>query len=352
MITSIPTSNYAHEARLNRTSETNLVAVNNTNAIYDKLCNLDKFFGPKDVIVVNDSAVIPGSFQAIHYPSNTPIEFRLVRFLGTSKNNFKKWEAIAYGKGNWTTPTENRTNPPIMNTGDLLITQDLLAEITTISGTSRRMLTIKFLEQDSKLLDKIYTYGKLIQYSYLFKELKLWDHQTIFSTYPVSLEPSSSVFQLNWNVIFRLQRKGVKIIPITHAISISNTGIDEIDKMLPLPERYWLSQQSADALNESLEEQKNIIAFGTSATRSLESIMQHHTRFIPGSENVDLVITKDFPLQVTNGILTGMHMIKESHINLLQAFLPLNRIKGEYYKAINKNFLWHEYGDSMLIKQF
>ena len=152
--------------------------------------------------------------------------------------------------------------------------------------------------------------------------------------------------------MLKLQRKGVKIIPITHAISISNTGIDEIDKKLPLPERYWLSQQSADLLNESLEENKNVIAFGTSVTRSLESIMLHHNRFTAGSENVDLVITKDFHLQVTSGILTGMHMINESHINLLQAFLPLTRIKGEYYTAMSKNFLWHEYGDSMLIKQF
>ena len=107
MITSIPKAQYANHSRLQRTSETKLVAVNKDFTIYDTLNNLDKFFAFNDVIVVNDSAVIPGSFQAIHYPTNTSIEFRLVRFLGTKKTDFKKWEAVIYGEGNWTIATEN-----------------------------------------------------------------------------------------------------------------------------------------------------------------------------------------------------------------------------------------------------
>ncbi len=352
LITSISKSNFAYAARLNRTEETKLVAVNGRVAVYDTLNNLHTFFGSNDVIVVNDSAVIPGSFQGLHYQSKTPIELRLVRFLGTHKNSFKKWEAIAYGKGNWTIPTENRLVPPEINIGDSIMIQDLLATVISISGESKRLLTIEFQERETELLDKIYRYGKLIQYSYLKEELKLWDHQTIFSNYPVSIEPSSSVFQLNWELIFKLQQKGVTIIPITHAISISNTGIEEIDKALPLSERYWLSHKSADLLNESIEKDKNIIAFGTSVTRSLESILSHHKRFTAGTENVSLIIDKDFDLKITKGILTGMHMINESHINLLQAFLPLETIKKEYFIAQNKKFLWHEYGDSMLIKQF
>ena len=192
----------------------------------------------------------------------------------------------------------------------------------------------------------------MIQYSYLQDELKIWDHQTLFSSYPVSIEPPSSVFQLNWDLIFKLQMKGIKIIPITHAISISNTGIKELDAKLPFPERYWLSEKSAEQLNEAIETDCEIIAFGTSVTRALESIVSKYNRFEKGSDDVDLVIDKNYELKVTDGILTGMHMINESHIDLLQAFLPLDKIKREYDQALKKNFLWHEYGDSMLIKNF
>ena len=81
-------------------------------------------------------------------------------------------------------------------------------------------------------------------------------------------------------------------------------------------------------------------------------MMSSHQTFRPGTQQVDLVIDKEYKLKTTDGILTGMHMINESHINLLQAFLPLERIAHAYSKAVSKKFLWHEHGDSMLIKNF
>lgn len=352
MLNAIPKSNYAINTRLNRTSDTKLVAINETKIVHDTLNHLDKFFDTQDVIVVNDASVIPGSFQGIHFPSNSLIEFRLVRFLGSSRTDFSTWEAIVYGEGNWTSPTENRLLPPDICIGDLLITGDLVAKVINISSFSKRLLTIEFQEPEEIILHKIFTYGKMIQYSYLQDELKIWDHQTIFSTYPISIEPNSASFQLNWDLMFKLQKKGVQIIPLTHAISISNTGIEELDKQLPFSERYWLSQRSADMLNDAIDKNKNIIAFGTSVTRSLESIMLKSKEFISGSDKVDLIISKSHRLQVTNGILTGMHMINESHINLLQAFLPLELLLKEYSYAMTQNFKWHEYGDNMLIKNF
>ena len=352
MISAITMNNFAKEPRLNHTEDTNLVVVTSENTTYSILDNLENYFTSNDVIVVNDSAVIPASFQGYHSPSNQKIELRLVRFLGSYKSDFTKWEAIVYGQGNWTTPTEKRLEPPIINTGDKLIVLDLVAEVEKISGETKRLLKINFLGSNSKIIRKIYNYGSLIQYSYLNKKLQLWDHQTIFSTYPVSVEPSSSLFQLNWQLMFRLMEKGIKIIPITHAISISSTGIFTLDQQLPLPERYWLSPESALSLNQAKEENKSIIAFGTSMTRSLEYIYNKYKYFKAGSDTVGLIISKKHSLQATNGILTGMHMINESHINLLQAFLPLNRISKIYHEAVTKGFLWHEYGDSMLIKEF
>ena len=352
MITNIPITNFATSARLNRTIQTNVIAINSKKRIFDKLINIDRYFDSDDVIIINDSAVIPGSFYGIHVPSKELIELRLVRYLSQDKNNYTLWEAIAYGEGNWLTPTEQRLDPPVIQPGDVIIIQDLSAEVKYTSLNSGRLLTIEFKVDNNELLSKIYKYGNLIQYSYLQEELNLWDHQTLFSSIPVSIEPSSSLFQLNWNLIDRLQGKGIEIIPITHAISISNTGIPEIDKKLPFPERYWLSEHSAKRLNKAHKEHKHFIAFGTSVCRSLESIIQNNGYFIPGSAEADLVLDKNYSLTITGGILTGMHMINESHINLLQSFLSLDRILESYSQGVDKGFLWHEYGDSMLIKNF
>ena len=352
MISSIPKSNLATEARINHTNETNLVALSSTNRLFDHLKNLHNYFDDNDVIIVNDSAVIPGSFQGYHYPSNEQVELRLARHVSDKMNDFRRWEAIVYGFGNWKTPTENRLPPPDIQVGDFFIFEELVAEVISTSLSNNRLLTIQFQEDNNKLLSKIYKYGKLIQYSYLQDDLHLWDHQTIFSSYPVSVEPSSSLFQLNWKLIEILQHKGVEIIPMTHSISISNTGISEIDKNLPLAERYWLSEYSAERLNVARENNKQFIAFGTSMTRALESMASSTNRFQAGTKKVDLVIDKNYSLKITKGLLTGMHMIDSSHINLLQAFLPLDVILTVYHQAIDRKFLWEEHGDSMLIKNF
>lgn len=351
MLATIPSNNFATEPRLNHTQDTNLAVFNQNNTSYSTLNQLDKYLTPNDVIVVNDSAVIPGTFQGFHVPSNQKVEFRLVRFLSSDKTHFSQWEAIVYGQGDWTTPTEKRLNPPLIVAGDKLITGDLIAEVQGCSIVNNRLLRINFLGSNPEILRKIYSYGSLIQYSYLSKKLQLWDHQTLFSCYPVSIEPSSSLFQLDWDLIFRIAQKGIKIIPITHAISISNTGISDLDQLLPLPERYWLSRESAQSLNQVKEEDKSIIAFGTSVTRSLEHIYGKYDYFKAGTEDVELVITKNHSLKVINGLLTGMHIVGESHVKLLQAFLPMSLITNIYNTAIQKGFLWHEYGDSMLIKK-
>jgi S-adenosylmethionine:tRNA ribosyltransferase-isomerase len=351
MITSIPELNYAKEARLNRTFETKLLILSGNSSKFDTLNNLPNHLSKNDVLVVNDSAVIPGSFQAYHYQSNELIELRLVRFLGKKTTDISKWQAITYGEGNWRIPTEKRNDPPKMTIGDLIIVNDLIAKIIEISFEIERLLTIEFLGEKSEIIRKIYYYGNLIQYSYLKNHLELWDHQTLFSSYPVSIEPSSSAFQLNWKLLFKFQKIGIKIIPITHAISISNTGIAEIDTNLPLDERYWISKESAANLNLALDKQSNIITIGTSVTRALESIMLKRRFFIEETDQVNLKIDKNHNIKVVNGLLTGMHMFNESHINLLEAFAPIDIIDQEYTKAIEKKFLWHEYGDTMLIRK-
>lgn len=351
MLSPIPQNNFATEPRLNHSHDTNLAVRNGNDISYSTLNHLDSYLTANDVIVVNDSAVIPGSFQGFHVPSNKKIEFRLVRFLGLNKRHFNEWEAIVYGEGDWTSPTENRLQPPPITIGDKLVAGDLQAEVIGFSEQNSRIIKINFHGTASDILRKIYKYGSLIQYSYLKNKLQLWNHQTLFSSYPVSIEPSSSLFQLDWDLIFRLVHKGIKIIPITHAISISNTGVSSLDQILPLPERYWLSKESAESLNQAKEEENSIIAFGTSVTRSLEHIYSKYGYFKSGTEKVDLLITKNHSLKATNGLLTGMHIVGESHVKLLQAFLPLNEIIEIYNVAVQKGFLWHEYGDSMLIKK-
>jgi S-adenosylmethionine:tRNA ribosyltransferase-isomerase len=62
-----------------------------------------------------------------------------------------------------------------------------------------------------------------------------------------------------------------------------------------------------------------------------------------------LRVTRDHPLRVVDGLLTGLHEPEASHLDLLTAFLPAERIRTAYEEAVRLGYLWHEFGDLNLI---
>jgi S-adenosylmethionine:tRNA ribosyltransferase-isomerase len=345
----------ATSSRLHRSFETKLMVIEeNLNLIHDNLDALTVYIGAGDVIVVNNASTLPSSFPGFHVSSHEFIEVRLVQSLNDQINDVSKWKVIIFGEGDWRIPTEERKNPPKVEVGDIFrFKANLFAKIINID--QNYLLDIEFEGSKNEIWQKLYEAGKPTQYSYLEEELHLYDQQTIFSGPPLSLEPNSASFQLTWELIDRMKKNGVKIVLITHAISLSSTGNEgEFDSTsLPFPERYWISQDSSDEINDAIMQGKRIIAVGTSVTRALESAADGQGLIKAGSEITNLKITKNHELKVVQGLLTGMHIPGVSHIDLLESFIPKEELELAYLEAHNLRYLWHEYGDvSLIFKHF
>lgn len=345
----------ADESRLNRTDAQLLVIDENGDTSYTILDHIDTFLEKDDVLVVNNSAVIPASFQGIHERTGIKVELRLAYSLNESPTEMSHWMAVLFGEGNWRTKTEDRLPAPVLKPGDILsLGQDLKVVIVDFSSISHRLVEIKFLETQADLWYKIYQSGSPIQYSYLHKNLHLWDQQTNFAGPPVSVEPPSASLQFTWELLLRLKDKGIQIVPITHAISISNTGDEFLDHYFtPLPERYWISNEAAAIINHARSNNKRIVAIGTSVTRALETAgMAGNGHIYSGTGQTTLKLDKNHNLKIVDGLVTGMHVPGESHINLLESFINLEVLEPAYQEAVERGFLWHEYGDlSLIFKQ-
>ncbi|MHA2252914.1 MAG: S-adenosylmethionine:tRNA ribosyltransferase-isomerase [Candidatus Kariarchaeaceae archaeon] len=347
----------ADHSRLGR-AETNLLVIDHPNLItsFHKITDLVDFLNTGDIVVVNDSGTIPASFQGIHLRTNSPIEMRLAYTQTSNPSDLSNWMALLFSEGDWKIPTEDRIPPPAILIGDLIdFGYDLIARVDGLSSdlphqNGARLIKIEFLGNQHELWDKIYRIGKPIQYSYLKEELDLWDQQTIFAGPPLSVESPSASFQLTWDIMFQLQEKGIEIIPITHAIGISSTGNEYLDTLTPFPERYWISENAEKKINRAVINGNRIVAFGTSVTRALEDSALKNNGFVKaGTEVAELKIDKDHKRSITSALLTGMHIPGESHLALLENFVPIDIIESSYKKAIEMNYLWHEYGDVSLI---
>jgi S-adenosylmethionine:tRNA ribosyltransferase-isomerase len=346
----------AKQSRLSR-SDTKLLVIDYDNYItsFGKINDLVDFLEPGDVVVVNNSGTLPASFQGMHVPSQQPIELRLAYNLSSDQKSMSNWMGLVFGEGDWKIPTENRPIPPLLQHNDIIMLGPFLqARVIGIHSEQQVngavLVEIKFLGKNHKLWQRLYQHGQPIQYSYLNYELELWDQQTIFSGPPVSVEAPSASFQLSWELMFQLEAKGVEVIPITHAISISSTGNDILDRSLPFPERYWISEHAADRINHTVRRGGQVVAFGTSITRALEnSATENGGMVIPGSFIAKLRLDERYKRKIVSGILTGMHVPDESHIELLKSFVPISVIEQSYKEALQMNYLWHEYGDVSLI---
>lgn len=291
-----------------------------------------------DLLVVNDAATLPASLHG-RDGKNNPVEIRL-----TGQLEEQVWQAVALGAGDWRTPTEDRSLPPRFEKGEeIQIAPDFRARVRGDHRLSGRLLNLEFNLSGEDLWRSLYRHGKPVQYSYLNDELKLWSVQNVYSSRPWAVEMPSAGHALSWQFLLKLMRKGVKIVPLTHGAGLSSTGDMNIDRALPLAEKFEIPPATMEAVRRTRTGGGRVVAVGTSAVRALESASLGLSRL------TSLKLGPGYERQVVGGLLTGTHDVSESHYQLLRAFLPENILMGVSQHLEGQDYLTHEFGDLCLI---
>ena len=172
----------------------------------------------------------------------------------------------------------------------------------------------------------------------------MWDQQTIFSGPPISVEPPSASFPLTWELMLSLRKKGVKIADILHGAGISSTGSVALDQLLPLTEWYDLPESTALKFSHAKRSEQKNVALGTTVLRAIESAWDGN-QLRTGHGLTNLKITPGYRIQTVNALITGMHEVGTSHMNILDSICPIDHIRTGYSEAEQRGYRSHEYGD-------
>lgn len=293
-----------------------------------------------DLLVVNDAATLPASLAGTL--AGRPIEARL-----TAAPDAGRALALLFGAGDWRTPTEARPLADRVFAGETLrFGDDLSATIEAVHARGR-LVTLRFDRTDAALWSAIYAQGRPIQYAYLSGGLSLWHVQNRYAGRPWAVEMPSAGHVLTWEVLSALVARGVRLATLTHGAGLSSTGDAELDRLLPLPERYDLPPATIEAVRATTG---RVIAVGTSVVRALEGNARDHGGVIVAGEGVtDLRIDRNFRPRIVSGLLTGMHELGASHRDLLAAFASAELLGRAYDHAERAGFLGHEFGDVSLV---
>ena len=188
-------------------------------------------------------------------------------------------------------------------------------------------------------------HGRPIRYRHIDGDWPLDAYQTVYATEPGSAEMPSAGRPLSERVLTALVARGIAVAPIVLHAGVSSLEAGE----LPGPEWFRVPDATARLVEATHDGAGRVIAVGTTVVRALESVVSGDGRVAAGAGWTRLVIAPDRGVRAVDGLLTGWHEPESSHLDLLRAVGGAELVERSYRAALERGYLWHEFGDVHLI---
>lgn len=320
--------------------------INDDAITHTRFFDFPDFLNPGDVVVVNTSATFNAALDA-ERESLDGERTDIVLHLSTPISEHKWVVELRQHSDNGTTPLLDAEPGEIVHLpvgGTATLIEAYLPAATAFPGGPVR-LWVANLSIPDNVITYTARFGAPIRYGYVRKSWPLSFYQTIFAGESGSAEMPSAGRGFTHEIVERLRRKGVHIVPIT-----LHTGVSSLESHEPqYPERYRVPEHTANFVNAARADNARIIAVGTTVVRALETVADESGKLKSNNGWTDLVITPERGLNVVDAILTGLHEPMASHLSMLETLAGRDHIALAYDAAIQKHYLWHEFGDLHLI---
>jgi S-adenosylmethionine:tRNA ribosyltransferase-isomerase len=292
-----------------------------------RFTDLPLLLGPGDVLVVNRSATLPAALSA-RTQGGEDADLQL-----SSRLPAGLWVVeLRHRAGDTTTPWLDAHATTLRLPGN--------GSAQLLTRQSRR-LWVAALDLPAPALAYLARYGKPIRYGYVDREWPIGAYQTVFADEPGSAEMPSAARPFSAELVTQLVKRGVMFAPFVLHAGVSSPEAHEP----PMAEWYRLPHESAEIVNRA----RRVIAVGTTAVRTLETVAGTDGRVHAGEGWTELVVTTDHRVRAVDGLITGWHEPEASHLSMLEAVAGREVIDASYRAALEEGYLWHEFGDSHLI---
>jgi S-adenosylmethionine:tRNA ribosyltransferase-isomerase len=188
-------------------------------------------------------------------------------------------------------------------------------------------------------------HGKPIRYSYVPREWPLEAYQTVFATVPGSAEMPSAGRPFSTELVTLLVSAGVLVVPVVLHTGVASPEAHE----KPYPERYEVPAATARVVTQARRAGSRVVAVGTTVVRALESAARPDGTVTGRAGGTSLVVTPGRGTWAVDGLLTGFHEPRASHLELLAAVAGADLLARCYREALAHRYRWHEFGDLNLL---
>jgi S-adenosylmethionine:tRNA ribosyltransferase-isomerase len=293
--------------------------------VHTRFRDLPRFLHAGDLLVLNTTATLPAALRArredgdeilLHYSTSLPGDLAVIEPRNAE-----------------------------VDAGELLILPGGARARLLVPYRDSRRLWIAQLALPEPLTNYLRRYGRPITYSYIRDSFPIGVYQTVYARDEGSAEMPSAGRAFTRSMLGCLRRNGVGLAKLVlHAGVASLEGQEQ-----PYEEWYEVPLRTADRVRATKASGGRIIAVGTTVVRALESSVDGEGNLIASRGWTDVVITPERGVHIVDGLLTGLHEPRATHIAMLEAIAGRDHIEKAYADALSEGYLWHEFGDLHLI---
>ncbi len=327
----LPKSLIAQNPPENRTDSRLLIA--NDHIIDTKFSNIAEFVRPGDLLVMNNTKVIPARLFG-HKASGGKIEIMIERLLSDT-------QVLAMIRAS--------RAPKV---GSELILDN--GERATVLSKEGRFYTLSFVTDS--LIDLLEEVGHIPLPPYIERADDKEDldrYQTVYAKHEGAVAAPTAGLHFDQTLLDSLQMQGVGLAFVTLHVGAGTfqpVKTDDITEHQMHSEYFELDQATVDQVLATKANGGRVIAVGTTAVRSLESAARGG-RLSAAREETDIFIYPGYEFQVVDMMITNFHLPKSSLLMLVSAFIGRERMMEIYRHAIDEQYRFFSYGDAMLLER-
>ena len=308
----------------------------NNSIVHSVFHDLPQFLEKGDLLVVNNSKVLPARLMGTKVPTGAVCELLLLRQVKGDT-----WECLAR-------PGKRMQAGTKVEFGDGSLTA--VVDETLPDGNKY----VTFTYDTETLYEKLDEFGKMPLPPYITKQLEdQSQYQTVYAKELGSAAAPTAGLNLNPQLMDTIRAMGVNIAEVTLHVGLGTfrpVNEESIEDHQMHSEWYSVSEETAQLINDTRAAGHRVIAVGTTSCRTLEAVWAKYGKIVPCSGNTSIFIYPGIELKAIDGLITNFHLPESTLIMLISAFYGYDKTMAAYKVAVEEKYRFFSFGDAMFIK--
>lgn len=316
-----------------------LLVLNKKNGMIkdDYFFHITNYLKKGDCLVLNDTKVLPARLFGIKVDTGAKIEVLLLKQIEGDK-----WETLVK-------PAKRVQVGTMISFGE----GKLVGTCTKILEHGGRIIDFSYEGIFHEVLDRL---GEMPLPPYIKEQLHDKDrYQTVYAKHRGSAAAPTAGLHFTEDLLEKIRKLGVHIAFITLHVGLGTfrpVSVERVEEHVMHHEFYQMTDGTAQLLNKVKENGGRIIAVGTTACRTIETIAsQHDGKFVASSGWTDIFIYPGYEFKGIDGLITNFHLPKSTLVMLVSAFAGKENTLSAYEHAIKERYRFFSFGDAMFITE-